>query len=386
MLRYQVLNLLLHVLVFFLGAGIGSFLNVVIYRLPRSISVNNPRRSFCPSCQKQIPWYQNIPVVSWVALRGKCASCGSPISPRYVIVEILVGLLFYAVFLRFGGAWNEMREWGPVVFSLWVFLSLLVAGTFIDIEHFILPHEITIGGAFAGMLCAYWAPPIVGADTHGQGIVMSFVSAMLGFGLLWTIVELGKLAFGRVRHQFAEPEPWAITQPDDNAPPVLTLQGETYGWADLFSRKTDRLLLTCPHLKANDRAWQNGRVEIRMETLTVQTEDGGKEVLNLEHVTLLEGTTREVVIPREAMGFGDVLFIAMIGAFCGWQGVLFTILAASVVGTLFALVPRVIGKQEWSAKIPFGPYLAAGAAIWVFWGTQVVGWYLSRTVWGGREM
>lgn len=386
MLRFQVLNTLLHLLVFFLGAGIGSFLNVVIYRLPRAISVNNPRRSFCPSCQKQIPWYRNIPVVSWIALRGKCASCGASISPRYVIVEIIVGLLFYAVFLRFGGSWHEVSEWGPAVFSLWLFLSLLVAGTFIDIEHFILPHEITIGGAFAGMLCAYWAPQIVGVETHGEGIVISFVSAMLGFGLLWTIVELGKLAFGRVRHQFAEPEPWAITQPDENAPPVLTLQGETYGWADLFSRKTDRLLLTCPRLKANERAWSNGKIEIKMETLTVHTADGQKEVLDLESVTVLEGTTSEVVIPREAMGFGDVLFIAMIGAFTGWKGVLFSILAASVIGTVFALVPRLIGRQEWSAKIPFGPYLAAGAAIWVFWGAQLLGWYLGKTVWRGYEL
>jgi leader peptidase (prepilin peptidase)/N-methyltransferase len=81
------------------------------------------------------------------------------------------------------------------------------------------------------------------------------------------------------------------------------------------------------------------------------------------------------------MGFGDVLFIAMIGAFCGWKGVLFTILAASVIGTLFALIPRLLGKSEWSAKIPFGPYLAGGAAIWVFWGTEILQWYLTRTGW-----
>ncbi len=383
MLRYQLLNTILHALVFFLGAGIGSFLNVVIYRLPRNISVNNPRRSFCPTCQKQIPWWQNIPVFSWLALRGKCSACGTGISPRYILVEVLVGILFYVTFLTFGGPWELTREWGPMVLALWFFLALLVAGTFIDIEHFILPHEITVGGMVAGWLFAFWAPGIVGEETHGRGMMLSFASSMLGLGLLWMIVELGKLAFGRVKHEFATPENWSVTQPNDDEPPVLTLQDEAYPWADLFSRKTDRIILTCDEVKANERVWNNVKCEIRMETLTVRGggENKKDEVLQLESVTLLEGTTTEVIIPREAMGFGDVLFIAMIGSFCGWKGVLFTILAASIIGTLFALIPRLLGKSEWSAKIPFGPYLAGGAVIWVFYGLQLTEWYLSRTGW-----
>ena len=75
MTRQQFLEVLLQFLVFMMGAGIGSFLNVVIYRLPLGISVNNPRRSFCPACKKQIPWYRNIPLLSWLQLRGKCAEC-----------------------------------------------------------------------------------------------------------------------------------------------------------------------------------------------------------------------------------------------------------------------------------------------------------------------
>lgn len=379
MLRYQILNTLLHTLVFFMGAGIGSFLNVVIYRLPREISVNNPRRSFCPSCKKQIPMWQNIPVLSWLLLRGKCAACGVRISPRYILVEILVGALFYATFLRFGGDWSAIKDWGPAVLALWVFLALLVSGTFIDIEHFILPHEITIGGMVVGWAFAYWAPAILDETDRGHAMVVSFASSMLGLGLLWTIVELGKLAFGRVKHEFVEPEKWSVTQPNDDEPPVMTLQEEVYPWGDLFSRKTDRIILTCPSLKVNDRTFQNAKAEIKMETLTVR---GGKdEVFDLEKVTLLEGTAMSVVIPREAMGFGDVLFIAMIGAFCGWKGVLFTILAASIIGTVFALVPRLIGKSEWSAKIPFGPYLAGGAALWVFYGVEITNWYLSKTGW-----
>ena len=204
---------------------------------------------------------------------------------------------------------------------------------------------------------------------------------MLGLGILWLIVELGKLAFGRVKHEFTEAEAWSVTQPNDEEPPVLNLQGEAYPWADLFSRKSDRIIMKCGGVKANDQTWSNVVAEVKMETLTIKgAAAGGKdEVLNLESVTLLEGTTTSVVIPREAMGFGDVLFIAMIGAFCSWQGVLFTILASSVIGTLFALIPRLLGKSEWSAKIPFGPYLAGGATIWIFWGAQIMDWYLRRS-------
>ncbi len=383
MLRFQILNGLLHFLVFFMGAGIGSFLNVVIYRLPLGISVNNPRRSFCPGCKNQIPMWQNIPVLSWALLRGRCAKCGISISPRYILVEILVGALFYAVFHFFGGPWHEVKEWGPTVVSFWIFLSLLVAGTFIDLEHFILPHEITIGGSLAGLMCAFWAPGIVGEMEHGRAMVVSFISAMLGLGLIWTVILLGKLAFGRKKFKFEGDVKWSVTQPDEEQPPVVIIDGETYTWEDLFSRATDRLLLKCGSLRANDREFQNVRVEIKSETLKITKEDGTSETLNLETVTKLEGTTTEVVIPREAMGYGDMYFMMMIGAFCGWKCVLFTIFAASIIGSVFAIVPRLIGKAEWSAKIPFGPYLAGGAAIWVFWGTQIADWYLSKLYWRG---
>ena len=108
--QYVFLNSILHVMVFLLGAGIGSFLNVVIYRLPLGMSLDNPRRSFCPSCKKQIPWYLNIPLLSWLMLRGKCANCKATISVRYFLVELLVSLLFYAAFLAFGGPWDSFSR------------------------------------------------------------------------------------------------------------------------------------------------------------------------------------------------------------------------------------------------------------------------------------
>ncbi len=385
--RFALLNLLLHAMVLLVGAGIGSFLNVVIYRLPLGISVNNPKRSFCPSCKKQIAWYHNLPVITWLMLRGKCASCGTGISFRYFFVEVLTAALFYAAFLHtttmFGNPWPFMSLWGPVTMSLWIFLALLVAGTFIDIDHFILPHEITIGGMVVGILCSFWAPSLVEQETHMMGLLISFLSAALGLGLLWSVVELGKIAFGRLKHQFDEPAPWKITQTGDE-PPVLTVRidGEDvpHAWEEIFNREKDRLVITGPELAVNDRTWANAIADVTMDVLRVKqnAKDKGEEI-QWDGVKKLEGQATSIVIPREAMGLGDVFFIAMIGAFTGWKGVVFTIFAASILGSIFALVPRLFGKAEWTAKIPFGPYLAGGAVLWVFYGPQWLNWYLDRT-------
>lgn len=384
MTRFHVLNALLHFLAFYIGAGIGSFLNVVIYRLPLGISVNKPRRSFCPSCKYQIPMWQNIPLLSWVLLRGKCANCGGKISVRYFLVELLTGVIFYLVFLKISGEhsnpWSNISAWGPLVLCLWIFMSLLISGTFIDIDHFILPHSITIGGAVAGVLSAWWVPELVGQETHTRGLLISLASAALGLGGLWLVVELGKLAFGRKRFVFAKEETWEVSQPDENEPPVVVFGEHKYEWADLFTRASDRMVVSCSALQVNDRSFGPVTAELWMEKLKVR--DGTSlEEFSLEGVTKLTAKTTEVVIPREAMGFGDVLFLMMIGAFTGWQAVLFTILAASVLGTVFAVIHRVTGRAEWGAKIPFGPYLAMGAMIWVFYGPQFVEWYLSKTMW-----
>src|SRR5207237_10612116 len=138
-------DLLFITFAFVFGACVGSFLNVCIYRLPLNLSVNQPRRSFCPSCKTQIPWHQNLPLVSWVVLRGRCANCGARIAFRYFAVELLTALLFLIIWKAF--PWQ-------IAIAYWVFVALVIAATFIDLEHFIIPDEITIGGTVAGLIAS----------------------------------------------------------------------------------------------------------------------------------------------------------------------------------------------------------------------------------------
>ena len=103
----------------------------------------------------------------------------------------------------------------------------------------------------------------------------------------------------------------------------------------------------------------------------------GEKKWELGKLDTIAGSVKEITIPREAMGFGDVKFIAAIGAFLGWKAVLFTVMAGSTFGAVIGLATIALGKREWSAKIPFGPYLALGALVWLFAGPEILAWYLA---------
>jgi leader peptidase (prepilin peptidase) / N-methyltransferase len=144
-------------LVFFVfGSMVGSFLNVCIHRLPLGQSIVSPP-SHCPHCRYSIPWYLNIPLGTWLYLHGKCRNCGAPISVRYFLVELLTGVAFLGCWLVYGPESAGLA----LVYAL--FLSGLIAATFIDFEHFIIPDEITIGGMAVGFVCSFFVPAL-----HGQ--------------------------------------------------------------------------------------------------------------------------------------------------------------------------------------------------------------------------
>lgn len=352
-------QLLFRVFAFVLGAVVGSFLNVCIYRLPLDLSVNEPRRSFCPSCKKQLTWSQNLPLLSWFLLRGRCANCGGRIAFRYFAIELLTALLFLAVWLLF--PWD-------VAIAYWIFVSLLIVGTFIDFEHFIIPDEVTLGGTAAGVIASVIIPALMLTDSRFTSLGLSLFSAALGYGLLWIVLEAGKLAFGKKKIRLDEPTPFTWNRTVDDADFAV---GEERGlWSDHFARESDRLLLVCDEAAIDGRSV--GAMTLRFQYDRVAV---GADELQLDEVQLISGIARELQIPREAMGRGDLKFLAAIGAFLGWRAVLFSVFAGSVVGSLVGMVTMLIGKRVWSAKLPFGPYLAAGALGWMFFGEPLLRWY-----------
>lgn len=158
---------------FVFGLIIGSFLNATIYRLPREISVSRPR-SFCPHCQRTIQWYRNIPVVSYLFLRGRCGECGAPISPRYLLVELAVAVIFAASVWRWGVSTRSAVSIG--------FACAMLVLALIDLDFRILPNVITLPGIFAGLLVFFIDPRRTWVD--------SALGVALGGGLLYFVAWL----------------------------------------------------------------------------------------------------------------------------------------------------------------------------------------------------
>lgn len=262
------------------GAIVGSFLNVVIYRMPLEKSIVTPG-SHC-ACGKPIAWFDNIPVLSWFILRGKARCCGQPYSFRYPFVELLTSGLFLVCALQFPPAKALLGM---------VFLACLICATFIDLDHMIIPDPFTIWLAVFGVVAAFVFP-----DLHG------------------------------VNSDF----------------PLIA------------------------HLRS-----------------------GGTAIVGLligSGVLLWIAVLAEKVLRKEAMGFADITLLGAVGAFCGWQGALFSIFGGAIVGTawvaLAALWGKLSGKKapiaprtedaegketeklSFGAHVPFGPMLAVAAAIY----------------------
>jgi len=346
---------------FVLGAVVGSFLNVCIYRMPLDLSVNKPRRSFCPVCKQQLKWHHNVPLLSWLFLRGRCANCGTPIPFRYFVVEFVTALLFLAAWLQFPG---------PIAVAYWVFISLLIVGIFIDVEHFIIPDEVTIGGIVTGLISSFLVPALMSSYGRWGALLTSALSALLGYVLLWIVLEAGKKAFGKKRIQLDAPTPFNWMRKGEDADFVV---GDEHSlWSDYFSRESDVLILHCDEVTIDGR--DLGKVDLLFHYNRVNIVGG--EEFSLDALEKITGVVRELEIPREAMGLRDLKFLAAIGECLGWRAVLFSVFAGSLLGSLMGLATLLIGRRVWSAKLPFGPYLAFGALVWMFFGQSLLSWYL----------
>ncbi|MBT1071014.1 prepilin peptidase [Pelotalea chapellei] len=253
------LELYLSMCAFIFGAVVGSFLNVCICRLPLNESVISPP-SHCPRCSCGIRWYDNIPLISYLLLRGKCRGCGLHISLQYPLVELLNGLLTLALFLRFGPTFSFL--------VLFLFCSALMVITFIDLEHQIIPDEISLPGIVLGFVFSFFLP--------NHSWLNSLIGILLGGGSLLLVA---------------------------------------YGYH-----------------------WLTG---------------------------------------KEGMGGGDIKLLAMMGAFLGWKAIPFIIFASSLIGSVIGISLMLIHKKDSKLAIPFGPYLAFAAVLYIFWGRQLIHWYLT---------
>jgi leader peptidase (prepilin peptidase)/N-methyltransferase len=242
------------ILIFIFGIIIGSFLNVCIYRLPRNLSIVRPPSS-CPTCGEPIHGYDNIPILSYLLLKGRCRDCGGAISIRYLAIEFMTGVFFVMLLWLFGLS-IEL----PVYM---LFVSLLIVISFIDLEFTIIPDILSIGGLIAGLAISFFRPNL--------GIIDSVLGVLLGGGVLWAIAFF-----------------------------------------------------------------------------------------------------YELIRKREGMGGGDIKLLGMIGAFCGIQGVIFTLIAGSFVGALVG-IPLTFKKQEgMTYALPFGPFLSFGAFVYIIAGDPLV--------------
>jgi leader peptidase (prepilin peptidase)/N-methyltransferase len=243
--------------VFAVGAAVGSFLNVCIVRLPKGASLIKPG-SHCPHCQNAIRFYDNIPLLSYLILRGKCRRCKARISPRYFLVEGLSGLMAFALFRTFGLS--------PELGIYFIFFSALLAVIFIDLDTYTIPDVITLPGIVAGVAASFLLPRF--------SVWQSLLGLLAGGGVLF-LVAIGYQVFRK----------------------------------------------------------------------------------------------------REGMGGGDIKLLAMIGAFLGLPGVLYTLFASSLAGSLAGLLLMFRDKSGGGTRIPFGPFLALGAMSYVFWGPALIQWY-----------
>jgi leader peptidase (prepilin peptidase)/N-methyltransferase len=344
-------------LVFFVfGCMVGSFLNVCIYRLPRGMSIVTPP-SHCPHCQYAIPWYLNIPLVTWLMLRGRCKNCGAPVSPRYFVVELLTGVAFLSCWLAFGGT-------SPAIAIIYaIFLAGLIVATFIDFEHLIIPDEITHGGMAVGLIASFLFPALHDVRTLTDGMWQSVLGMGTGAGIIYAILRLGKLMFGRQRVKLPADTKIVFTETSVHLP------DREIPYDELFYRQSDVIALRARTVELVDRGYKD--VLVRLALRSGWLEIGGERI-NPADIPFLEAVSAEIVLPREAMGLGDVKFMGAIGAFVGWQGVVFSLMLSSMIGAAVGVVLIALRRREWSSRMPYGPYIALATAIWIFSGKKIV--------------
>jgi leader peptidase (prepilin peptidase)/N-methyltransferase len=267
---------------------------------------------------------------------------------------ILIGVAFLSCWIAFGPSPAVALVYG-------LLLAGLIVATFVDFQHFVIPDRLTIGGVFAGFLCSLLLPQLHGQKLFTGGMLQSLLGIGAGAGLLYFILRAGKLAFGRQRLTLASDAKIVLT---DTA---LRLPEKAIPYHELFYRNSDAITLQARTVELAGQSYQDVPIRLTRTCLKI-----GNDKFNPAEVTHMEAASSEIVLPREAMGLGDVKFMAAIGAFLGWQAVIFSLLASSLIGSLVGFGLIAAHRREWSARVPYGPYLALAATIWIFGGKQIL--------------
>lgn len=367
------------VLIFVLGSIIGSFLNVCIYRLPRDKSVVFPS-SFCVSCKKPIKFYDNIPILSYVLLRGRCRECGDRISVRYPVVELVTACLFLLAYKKAGVSME--------LFIFWLFISVLIVISFIDLEFQIIPDILSIGGIVAGLAVSFLRPHFT--------FMEAFLGTLVGGGILFVIAKGYELSQSLKSPYFRSKEFSDRDLKEENLWDAI--EKDHYGTAAPVSGDAlDRLnkFLEDPSfygmwyekcstdvreyfVKAHRRLIGKSK-DYRSEGFENLSSLQQKHVLKLNRL-MLQATYPETCPDREGMGYGDVKLLAMVGSLCGAKGAVFTLIAACVSGSMVG-IPLMIAKGKGTKyAIPFGPFLSLGALVYLFFGDAIVNGYVNLLV------
>ena len=240
----------------------------------------------------------------------------------------------------------------------------LIVATFINFEHYIIPDEITLGGAVAGLLLAFFVPAshlsfpfLRPMDSPGAAMRDSFLGILVGAGVVYGVLRLGKLLFGRYRLDLSPGSRVLFTET------TLKLPGKEMPYEEMFYRAGDTIRMEAERIEMIDRCYSKAEVRLQPHLLQV-----GQDTFEPDKVPHLEAVADEIVLPREAMGLGDVKFMAAIGAFLGWRAVLFSLAASSVIGSVVVGTLIALRRREWSTRLPYGPYIAVAAVVWIFGG------------------
>lgn len=323
---------------FLLGASVGSFLNVCIYRIPiEGLSVARPRGSFCPGCKTPIGFRDNIPLLSWLLLRGRCRSCKTSISVRYPGVELLTALLFVVVALRLGPGEGEVIDLtvAATILCGWGIFATLVVISWIDIDHQIIPDSLSIGGTSVALWMSLFLVrfPISGEIPFLE-VPPELQEVPWGWGFLLATVcgVTSQVAFWR----------W-----------VPDWQGKrrTLGSCSLaFHIGATTGLLAAVALIEPGALGHPALLGLRGALAGMAVGSG---------VIWIIGKLGSLAFGKEAMGFGDVKLMAFLGALLGPSLVLAALVLASLIGSVIGLGIR---WSTGSSYIPFGPFLCLGAA------------------------